>query len=63
MQYVYKWWAEWDEFGEKVGLELHFRSHERMKEYSAKHSAAHKNCNYTSLMIISNYINKDLKGE
>jgi len=48
MQYVYKWWAEWDEFGEKVGLELHFSSYERMKEYSAKHAAAHKNCNYTS---------------
>jgi hypothetical protein len=40
MKYVYRWWAEFEEFGEKVRTEKYFSSHEKMKLYSADYEAS-----------------------
>ena len=39
MTYVYKWRAEWEEFGESIEVEKYFSSHKKMKTYSAEHAA------------------------
>ncbi len=38
MKYVYKWWSEFEEYGEIVREEKYFSSHAKMKLYSADHA-------------------------
>jgi len=39
MVFIYKWWAQWEEFGNCMEEEKLFSSHAKMKLYSAEHAA------------------------
>ena len=39
MKYVYKWWSEFEEYGETIKEEKYFSSRAKVKLYSADHAA------------------------
>ena len=48
MKYVYKWWAEWNDFGESCTDHKYFSSLLKVRDFDAIHRAQNNTTDYFS---------------
>ena len=56
MKYIWKWWVNWESFGDKFRLTLYFSSRKKMERYQEDHFNSNKGCdsykvNYKRLVV------------